>query len=190
MKIVNDKIYIVQGETPTYDVDVYDRKTGIPYMVSDDIETPIVEFIVRPSLYAKDADYNLKKYKDFSDIKKFSFIPKKMEEIPSVTINEIETNYKPSTGHENELHVYSHDNVNEFYYWDGSKWNKYVFNINFKMEYDYTSKMEAKTYKYEVVIFDATPVKDGEEIIRIDNIKYKKPLLSATDFIVEGSMSD
>ena len=33
MKIINNKIYIVQGETPTYTASVIDRDTGHPYMI-------------------------------------------------------------------------------------------------------------------------------------------------------------
>lgn len=190
MKIVNDKIYISQGETPTYDVNVYNKKTGIPYMLDSKMETPIVEFIVRPSVYDSDKEYKLRKYLDFSDVKKFEYIPKKLTEIPTVTITEIENDDGPVDAHIEELHVYSHNGINDFYYWDGSKWVKYVFNIKFKMDYKYTSKMEAKTYKYEVVVFDATPIRENKEIVSLTNIDDKKFLLEATDFIVGGSLSE
>lgn len=190
MKIVNDKIYISQGETPTYDVNVYDKKTGIPYMLDSEMKQPVVEFIVRPSVYDSDKDYKLRKYLDFSDVKKFKRIPKKLIEIPTVTMTEIETNDDPLSSHVDELHVCSNNGINDFYYWDGSKWVKYVFNIKFKMDYKYTSKMEAKTYKYEVVVFDATPVKENKEIVALTDIDDKKFLLEATDFIVGGSLSE
>ena len=58
------------------------------------------------------------------------------------------------------------------------------------MDYPSTSKMEAKTYKYEVVLFNATPKYQNSKLIGLENIAYKKPLLEATDFIVGGSLSE
>lgn len=189
MKIVNDRIYISRGETPTYDVKVKDKKTGIPFMLSSGMKHPVIEFIVRPSLYSKDNDYVLKAYLDYSDFKKFDDVNISLEDIPNVTINEIEEGRAPisNTG---KLHKYSHDGVVEYYYHDGSKWVRYEFSISFTMSHENTSKMEEKTYKYEVVLLDGDPKYDGDDVIGFNTINYKKLLLEATDFIVGGSLSE
>ena len=57
MKIINNKIYIVQGETPTYTASVIDKDTGIPYMILKTDMFPVVEFIVRPSIYNRADDF-------------------------------------------------------------------------------------------------------------------------------------
>lgn len=190
MKIVNDKIYISQGETPTYDVNVYDKKTGIPFMLPSEMQNPIIEFIVRPSVYNRDDDFVLRKYLDFSSYKRFDYVPTVIEEIPEVSINDIENDVSPSTENMNKLHIYSHNGIKDYYYYENSSWVKYVFNITFKMNYASTSKMEAKTYKYEVVLFDATPKYQDSELIGLEDIAHKKFLLEATDFIVGGSLSE
>ena len=56
MKIVNNKIYIGRGETPTYHVYVIDEDSGAPFIVPVGVKNPVLEFIVRPSIYDRE-DY-------------------------------------------------------------------------------------------------------------------------------------
>ena len=62
MKIVNNKIYIGRGETPTYHVYVIDEDSGAPFIVPVGVENPVLEFIVRPSIYDREDDYVFKTY--------------------------------------------------------------------------------------------------------------------------------
>ena len=60
MRIVNNKIYIARGETATYDVSVKDNKTGAPFTIPSGYKNPVIEFIVRPSVYDREDGYGLK----------------------------------------------------------------------------------------------------------------------------------
>lgn len=189
MKIVNDKIYIARGETPTYDVKVKDRKTGVPFILPSGLEHPIIEFVVRPSVYSKGDDFAIKKYLDFTDYPRFDDV----SYFPEVPNGVTDADNKPLPGDESKLHKYARDGETDYYYYTGSEWKKYEFQISFTMLYDNTSKLEEKTYKYEVALFGAEPLYKDEtkkEVIGISGIYYKKPLLEATDFIVGGSLSE
>ena len=192
MRIVNNKIYISQGETPTYSVNVIDKSTGIPMTITPQRVNPVIEFIVRPSVFSGDDDFVLRAYLPQDHVKRFSEEYKTLLDVPIVSLDEITTGDAPLSDNLNKLHRYEHDGTREFYYYDSyeRKWIEYTFEISFMMEHKYTSKMEAKTYKYEIVLFDADIVyKDGEEV-GLENIRFKKPLLEATDFIVGGSLSE
>ena len=66
MRIVNNKIYIIRGETPTYNVTVKYRDSGVPYMLTEGdrakLVNPIIEFVVRPSIYSREDDYVFRFY--------------------------------------------------------------------------------------------------------------------------------
>ena len=66
MRIVNNKIYIARGETATYDVSVQDNKTGAPFTIPSGYKNPVIEFIVRPSVYDRKDDYVFKCYLDYT----------------------------------------------------------------------------------------------------------------------------
>lgn len=206
MKIVNNKITINKGETPTYNVAVIDKDTGAPFRLpvlpDGKDRTWIVEFIVRPSIYNRDDDYVFKALLLRTD--------------REFTTDKLETYYYPSDAQnfwdDSYSFVDSYGNsqdrnalfrketakgsgVWEYKYFDGSTWKNYEFRINFMFPYEYTSKMEAKTYKYEIVLFGGVPnnsipnnVLYGETL-PID-IEYKKFLLESMDFEVGGSLSE
>lgn len=204
MKIVNDKISIVQGETATHNRVVIDRETGAPFMIADGVNNPYIEFIVRPSVYTKKDDYVFKAYLDCSGIKRF-----KSNEI--LNYNEPNTDEvewtDDITGDGDRLYrkFYQGNITYRYYdadktYTDGTHWHPYEFRIAFTFPYadgqkgdnliGGTSTMEAKTYKYDITLFGGAKKDNftrGEIPIVID---YKKPLLKAADFIVEGSNSE
>lgn len=183
MKIINNKIYIAKGETPTYDVSVIDKQTEAPYMLPSGINNPVIEFIVRPSVYNRADDYVFRAYLDYSTHKKFE-----TPELVEYTDNQWDDSNAPSSGDEEKLHFrITSDGIKEYRYYENGAWVPYEFRISFMFPYEATSLMESKQYKYEVVLFgaDVLPGNAG-----LTNISYKEPLLEATDFIVGGSLSE
>lgn len=196
MKIVNNKIYIGRGETPTYDVFAIDEETGAPFIIPAGVKKPVLEFIVRPSIYDREDDYVFRTYLDFSDFKRFSD-----ETIVDYTgSNGWDNANPPSDENKNKLfRLKVAEKLYEYRYYDesifddntDSRWIPYNFEIKFQFPYDSTSKMEAKTYKYEIALFDADIVyNDDGKATGLDNIIFKKFLRNATDFIVDGSLSE
>lgn len=195
MKIVNDNIYIVKGETPTYDVSVVDDKTGAPLIVStlpDDVANPgyVIQFNVSPSVYADRNKYVFNNYlllgEDFH-----TFPTTKIEDYDGGP--EWDVNYSFSGKDREALfrkEIVANSDEWEYKYFENGAWHDYELRISFMFPYEATSKMEPKTYKYAVTLFGGTKkdvVYAGENPI---NITYKKPLIESSDFIVGGSSSD
>lgn len=206
MKIVNNKISLARGETAPYDVSVVNRETGVPYMLQKGINNPVIEFVVRPSVYSKEDDFVFKaylfrtndhlfetnEYVDYEyDLWIDDYAPSEKDKGKlfkrTVIIN--------SNKKEIDFRYYDENQVNEE---DGTHWIPYEFRINFTFPYEATSLMEAKTYLYEVTLFGGvleddvkdklSPPEDGRSVFK--KIDYKEPLLEATDFIVGGSLSE
>ncbi len=205
MKIVNNKITINKGETPTYNVAVIDRDTGAPFRLpvlpDGKARQWIVEFIVRPSIYDREDDYVFKALLLRND-KQF-------------TTDKIETYHRNSDNEQLWSSLYDFDaygqqdtrdalfrgetvlgsGVWEYRYFENGEWKPYEFRINFMFPYQYTSVMEAKTYKYEIVLFGGTGADEYDKNVSYDSdlpilIEYKKFLLESTDFVVGGSLSE
>lgn len=206
MRIVNNKIYIVKGETPTYSASAIDKDTGAPliidkgmYITNDDgelVSTLILEFVVRDSAYSRNDDFKLKydlfieqhpgfHLFDDSVIKEYKGVPR-FENESIIWDN----TWKPESGDENRLHRYT-DNDDNFYcvYVDG-EWKDYSFDFDITFRYDETSKMEPKTYKYEIALLGGSLKTNPDPKETLVSVVYKKPLLGLTDFIVEGSISE
>ena len=195
MKIVNNKIYIGRGETPTYHVYVIDEQSGTPYIIPSSVKNPVLEFIVRPSIYDRENDFVFKTYLDLQDIKKFD-----SEEPVEYKEESWDNDVVPSEKDKNKLFIlkiaekeYEYRYYNSTIEDDGkdSRWVPYDFEIEFQFPYEATSLMEAKTYKYEIALFDANIKRNEDgEAIGLQNIIFKKFLRHATDFIVDGSLSE
>lgn len=175
MKIINNKIYIVQGETPTYIADVIDKDSGAPLIIDPGKENPTIVFIVRPSIYAREHNYVMKEH--------FLYDGKRFSRIEDYKAFDYWNN--DYAGEEGVL--YRKGLEYKYYDTDSNEWKDYSFTINFTFPYSATSKMEPKTYKYEITLFCGTENLENDIGINID---YKKPLLEATDFIVGGSLSE
>ena len=183
MKIINNKIYVVQGETPTYTASVIDKDTGAPYIVLKTHMTPVVEFIVRPSIYNRADDYVYKAYLLMNNVHQFD-----TDEI--IEYNQPIWEDAPLSSDAGKLHRRTLNGVSDFAYWNGSKWIPYEFEVSFYFDYDAMKKLEAKTYKYDITLYYGNLKEtyvDGENPVEI---VVKKPLLEATDFIVGGSLSE
>lgn len=188
MLIRNNVITIAKGETPTYKASFIDKITGTPFMISSGVEYPVIEFVVRPSIYSRDNDYVFKVFVDQSEVHKFS------NDSPSSVVLVDDWTTGPAVGEEGLLHKRVVGDTVEYKYWDetDSEWVDYEFSITVTFPYTSTSKMENKTYKYEISLFGCNgfQVDDNDKIIGLTGINYKRVLLEATDFIVGGSLSE
>lgn len=210
MRIVNNKIYIVRGETPTYSARIIDKETGAPLIIDKGIVQPnpdkpknvmIIEFVVRDSVYNRDDDLRMKynliltedvSYHVFDDsiIRPYNALG----DIPRYDADSDkfiwDDSIKPNAGDENRLHRYTtSDKENYYIYYDGSKWVDYEFSFDVTFAYGDTSVMEAKTYVYEIALFGGALKQNPAKWETIVNPIYMKPLLGATEFIVEESIS-
>jgi hypothetical protein len=193
MKIINNKVYMSKGETPTYDRTVIDKNTGVPFLISSDIDNPIIEFIVRPSIYAREDDFVFRAYLDYSNIKRFES-GDVVDYVGSVWDNE----NPPSNDNKDKLFRRLINGEYDYRYYDENatgtgteyKWVPYEFRISLMLPYASTSVMEAKTYKYEITLFGGTKKDNPSENEIPINITYKYPILEAEDFVVGGSLSE
>lgn len=198
-RIVNDKIYLTRGETPTYNVRVINKETGAPFTISPHIKNPVVEFVVRPSVYSRESEFVFKAYLDFGDTPRFTNTTPVY-----VDVEEWEEVVAPET---EVLYCNTHNGNKIYKYWNGSTWVDYDFRLLFQFPYWATSVMEPKTYAYQVTLLGGSLRTDsfntGEELVdeqgdivgRANSdlpivIDYNKPLLDPTDFIVGGSVSE
>ena len=205
MKIVNNKIHINKGETPTYNVAVIDRDTGAPFRLpilpDGKARQWIVEFIVRPSIYDREDDYVFKALLLRND-KQFTTDKIETYNYTSEADNIWDAQYSfiDSKGDAQDntalfrKEVEKGKGVWEYAYFENGEWKPYEFRINFMFPYQYTSVMEAKTYKYEIVLFGGVETSKIDDIsFDVDlpmTIEYKKFLLDSTDFVVGGSLSE
>lgn len=175
MRIVNDNIEILRGETATYDVNVIDNKKGYPYSVSG-MSHPYVEFLIKKNV--DDKEYMFKRYLDKSSVKNIeafeeSAVIENIED-PQVTNNKI----------------YYVTDLQGYWYKDAQGWHEYNFNITFQFPYDVISKFDSKTYKYQINVLDGTlktGVLDSSEN-PYESISFCDPILKPHDFIVGGSL--
>lgn len=209
MRIVNNKIYIARGETPTYSASVIDKETGAPLIIDKGIISPegspkrtmIIEFVVRDSVYDRSEKIRLKYNLILKEDETFHVFDdqvirsyNKLGHLPGYDAETEkfiwDDSVKPETGDENRLHRYTADNKENFYlYYDGSKWVDYEFSFDVTFAYVDTSIMEPKSYVYEITLFGGSLKPNPAKWDTIVNPIYMKPLLSATEFIVEASIS-
>ena len=207
MRIVNNKIYIVKGETPTYSASIVDKDTGAPFVVDKGIyaekkdgtkvNTLILEFVVRDSAYSRNDDFRMKYNLLIEEDENFHVFDS-TEIIPYKNLTGLDFNDEwnddnvPDEGTTNNLY-YRIDSLDEkayyAYYKDGH-WTDYSFDFDITFQYDKTSKMEPKTYKYEIALLGGSLKENPTGKETIVNVVYKKPILDLTDFIVEGSVSE
>lgn len=203
MRIINNKIFIARGETPTYSASIIDKDTGAPLIIhkglytekenGEKVNTMILEFVVRDSVYSRNDDFRLKYNLLIEQNPNFHlFDSSKIEDYSTVSADQEEWHdeYGPAEGFENSLYRRTDSYDNNYYaYYEQGKWKEYSFDFDVTFRYAETSVMEPKTYKYEITLLGGTlkeNPKPGETIV---NIAYFKPILDLTDFIVEGSIS-
>lgn len=200
MRIVNNRIYIARGETPTYSAAVIDKDTGAPLIVDagmtdDHKRTMVIEFVVRDSAYSRDDDFKLRYYLMLEeDVTYHVFDDDVIKDYPGTPTfpngTPVWDNTPPSAGNENRLHRYSNRGDNFYCYYSNGSWKDYEFAFDVTFTYDETSVMEPKTYQYEIALLGGDLKNAYEPHESPIKVIYKKPLLGLTDFVVEGSISE
>ena len=178
MRIINNKIYIFRGETPTYNASFIIKETGAPYILLDSYSNPHIEFTVRKSLYATDDSYGMRVFLDLATIHSFP-----TTEIASYAEPDWNDAVGPTEGNELKLHRKTTGVTDLYRYYDDDKWIPYEFSISFPFVRTATANLEPKTYQYEIALIAGTDPVQGE-------IDYKEVLLPPNDFVVEGSVSE
>lgn len=117
MQIINNKIFIARGETATYDVTVLDKNTGIPLQIINGVndKNPIIEFVVKPSIYGGKDDYVFKAYIDKSDSHVFETDEVALYDADNLSFWDDE--YLPHEGDEEKLHRRIYNKINYFAYY-------------------------------------------------------------------------
>lgn len=205
MRIVNNKIYITRGETPTYSASIINRDTGAPliidkglYAEKEDgtkVNTVIIEFVVRDSAYSRNDDFKLKYNLLIEQNPEFHLF----DGLDVLSYNDISGGYNeewldsivPLENFENYLYRRTDaDDNNHYAYYVNGHWKEYSFDFDVTFRYSETSVMEPKTYKYEISLLGGSLKNNPGPKETIVDVVYKKPILDLTDFIVEGSISE
>lgn len=192
-KIVNNKIYIGRGETPTYDVLVANRD-GSPFKIfktARDVEgdKTYIEFVVRKSIYSDDITFRY--FIDQSDKKVFDSDTIILVD-SFVGLGQPEVEFINHLHHTYYIDIVTKEEVNQYKYWDTDKWVDYEFRLTFPFQYGDTAHLENKTYWYEVTVMKGVlknPLPDNKES-PYTSISYKKILQDPTEFILGGSISE
>lgn len=171
-KIVNNRIYLNSGDTPTYDSEIIYRD-GSPFRIGETINNPHIEFIVRASIYDKDDEYI---FRYLFSAEPFIFDSETLEEYPYEEFDDM------VPGDEGKLYRAGEDN---YAYWDGSIWVPYEARLVFNFDREDTKDLEPRKYYYQINLLGGSF--DGSNFT---NINYKKTLLDTSDFIVGGSLSE
>ena len=140
MRIVNNKIFIARGETPTYSASIIDKDTGAPLIIdrglySDDVKTLILEFVVRDSAYSRNDDFRLK-YNLLIEQNPGFHVFDGTDIIPytSTPTTQWDDNVKPSAGYENYLHRrFDADENNYYAYYSNGHWVEYSFDFDVRI---------------------------------------------------------
>lgn len=191
MRIVNNKVYIKQGETGTYSASFINKLTGAPFVITKDmynfgVVNLVLQFVVKPNSYTETDVWNINRYLVLDEIHRF-------DDVVIASYNNLggdrdrwDNGIRPKPEDANRLHrrVSSLDEISYAYY-ENNQWVEYDFNINITFLYEEMSVLEAKKYNYEIVLIGGTL-----ENREMKNIIFKKPLLDLTEFVVEGSIGD
>ena len=204
MRIVNNKIYIARGETPTYSASIIDKDTGAPLVIDkglytekpdgSKVNTLILEFVVRDSAYSRNDDFRLKYNLLIDQHPEFHLF----DGTDILSYNKISGGYNeewlddvtPAVGYENYLYRRTDNNDDNFYaYYASGHWVEYSFDFDVTFRHQETSIMEPKTYKYEITLLGGSLKENPQPGETLVDVVYFKPILDLTDFIVEGSIS-
>ena len=145
MRIVNNKIYIARGETPTYSASIIDKDTGAPLIIDKGlyektdgvkkVNTLILEFVVRDSAYSRDDDFRIK-YNLLLEQNPYFHL---FDGTDILSYNDISGGYneewlddvKPLVGFENYLYRRTDDEEDNYYaYYEDGKWVEYSFDFD------------------------------------------------------------
>lgn len=191
----------------------------LPVDKGDSIGNAILSFVVRPSVYSKSAEPILKKYiwlcaddvgEDLnipSDIDCGDYLRLETTIVYDYVEAEWTNDYGFNGGAQPAIKALykklsSDGSKYEYRYYDSAAendgtdyymWKPYDFRITFPFYHEDTIELAPKQYKYELTLFagpNLTIVDDGAGKKSLKNFNYKEILLSPTDFIVEGTLSE
>lgn len=197
MKIVNHKISMMRGETPTYSANIK-MAEDIPYIIleiEDVVKQPffVVEFVIRPTIYSKGDDFLFRRYiqvqaqlnnDDLVDIPRFK----------SRTVRDRVGNPDWDSVQTGEVEGYLYrqkiGNIYEYRYLLGRVWQQYDFKVGVVFPYEETKDFEPKIYWYEInllsgELLNPVPTSMTECPITVIN---KTIILPPREFKVEASI--
>jgi len=176
-KITNNRIYLNKGDTPTYDSSILYRD-GSPFRISNTIDNPYIEFVVRPSIYAKEDQFSIRYLFPADD---YTFDQEGIEEY---SLEEFDDS---TGGTEGILYRAGTDN---YAYWVDTpgEWVSYTSRLSFVFDRDSTKDLEPRTYYYQINLLGG--ILGDDPNYPYSNITYKKTLLDTSEFKVGGSLSE
>lgn len=173
MRIVNNKIYISQGESPTYSAVYRDKNTGEPFKIPFGASDPYVRFIVRDSVYKTIGTPRINYKLDWDKIIVVSAdginasyrLDEEIQDYGGTAETTWDNNYfdnghagygksktalyrKLNANDEYEYKYYRYNPANQTY-----SWEDYSFRMVFQLSHEHTKRLEAKTYSYEITLF-------------------------------------
>lgn len=191
-RVVNNKIYITRGDTPTYSASFY-REDMAPYVIPR-INNPRLVFTVRNTSYydAGDAaiqyrfkweiedtfeDTKIYKYRDITDVGDPWIAPPTPEwsdakKAAVYWANGTDENGKTVT----EYMIYRYDEDEDEYEWVPYETPQ----LSFAFKHEDTRKLAVKTYWYDISLYGTNSD---------DTTEYKKAILVPHEFIVGGTLS-
>lgn len=180
MRFVNNNIEILRSETPTIDVNFIDDKDGYPLTIPNVAGSTAfyVEFTIRKTVYDKTPVYRA-----YFNVDRYAGIE------PYVKGRDVDNITDPPATEDKWNKLYKYTENGKYYYYNGTEWVEYNFNVLFPLPYEATSKFEVKTYKYQFTLIGGTEREhDANECPIVVN--YNNPLLKPHDFVVGGSLSE
>jgi hypothetical protein len=199
-RIINNTLYIAAGETATYDVKVINRSTGAPYILPvDKNNNIIISFVVKPSVYSSSSESVLKKYivvsnelkLDTNKIYDYDESDWNNDFIFGETKPAVKAVYRKLSLDGKSYEYRYYDAAAENDGTDDYMWKPYEFRISFPFYHEDTIGLQPKQYKYEIALYAGPNLEIvGDEKKSLQKFDYKEVLLSPTDFIVEGTLSE
>lgn len=190
----------------------------LPVDKGETIGNAIISFVVRPSVYSKSSDPVIKKYIWLcatdnenivipDDIECNDYLRLDTTVIYDYVESDWSNGYGFNGGTQPQIKalykkLLSDGSGYEYRFFDASAeddgtdyymWKTYDFRITFPFYYEDTIGLAPKQYKYDVALFagpNLTISDDGDGKKSLKNFNYKEILLSPTDFIVEGTLSE
>lgn len=191
MRIVNNKIYISQGETPTYSAVYRDKNTGEPFKIAANAQHPFVNFIVRDSVYKTMGTPRINYQINWDTAITVKGGGHRLDEDVLDYDGSTWSDTYFNTHSTSQTALYRKLNANEEYeykyFGNDDTWHDYSFRMVFPFLHEDTKELEAKTYTYEIVLtYNTTSDPESDQ----NEITYKEVILPPTEFVVGGSLSE
>lgn len=187
MKVVNHKISMMRGETPTYFSSVK-FADGTPYMNTDPANLYCFEFVVRPSIYASGNDFVFRTYKKVNTETIPIFPSRLVIDYGEAAWND---DIGPQAGYEYYLHRLKVGDIYEYRIYKDRSWITYSFDLEITFPYSSTRHFEPKIYYYEINLLGGIMLAEtprDSSVCPLETIVVKIPLITPKEFKVEASI--